>query len=60
MDLRWYWSILFKRDYKMKNEQEIRDKIKELEVERDECIRRGWSHTLLDEDINILLWVVEK
>ena len=35
----------------MKNEQEIRDKIKELEAERDECIRRGWGHTLLDEEI---------
>lgn len=43
----------------MKAEKEIKDKIKELEEERDECIRRGWGHTLMDEDINMLLWVVE-
>ena len=43
----------------MKTEKEIMNKLKELELECDECIRRGWGHTLIDEDINMLLWVVE-
>ena len=44
----------------MKTEKEIRDKIKELEVERDLLASRyGMGHTGMDGEINMLLWVVD-